>query len=95
MDRDKRWDRIEKAYNAMVMGEGERSGSALQAAEESYKNDIADEFILPTIITDDKGQPMAAIRDNDSVIFLISAQIGQERLHPPLFQRILQASSAG
>ncbi|MBI3353568.1 MAG: 2,3-bisphosphoglycerate-independent phosphoglycerate mutase [Nitrospirae bacterium] len=69
MDRDKRWDRIEKAYNAMVLGEGERSGSALQAAEESYKKDITDEFVVPAVIVDDKGQPIAVIRDNDSVIF--------------------------
>lgn len=69
MDRDKRWDRIEKACNAMVLGEGKKNISPLHAIEESYKEGITDEFVLPTIITDDKGQPMAVIRDNDSVIF--------------------------
>jgi 2,3-bisphosphoglycerate-independent phosphoglycerate mutase len=69
MDRDKRWDRIERAYNAMVMGDGERSRSALQAVEESYKKDITDEFVLPTVITDNNGQPVATIKNNGSVIF--------------------------
>ena len=69
MDRDKRWDRVEKAYNAMVIGEGERNSSSIKAIEESYEKGITDEFVLPTVIVDEKDKPIAAIRDNDSVIF--------------------------
>ena len=69
MDRDKRWDRVEKAYNAMVIGEGERGSSSIKAIEESYEKGITDEFVLPTVIVNEKDKPIAAIRDNDSVIF--------------------------
>ena len=68
MDRDKRWQRIEKAYNALVNGEGEKAISALSAIEDSYQKETFDEFILPTVITNGE-EPVATIGKHDSVIF--------------------------
>lgn len=65
MDRDNRWDRIEKAYNALLLGEGEHAASAKEAVEKSYSRGENDEFVLPTII----GTEESRIHDNDSVIF--------------------------
>lgn len=65
MDRDNRWDRIEKAYNALLLGEGEHAASAKEAVEKSYARGENDEFVLPTII----GTEESRIHDNDSVIF--------------------------
>jgi len=68
MDRDERWDRTEKAYNTMVSGEGVTAQSALEAVEQAYEEDTTDEFVLPTVIVENE-EPIATIRDNDSVIF--------------------------
>ena len=68
MDRDKRWERVVKAYNALTLGQGEFAISAIEAVEQSYSKDEHDEFIKPTVITCD-GKPIATIRENDSVIF--------------------------
>jgi 2,3-bisphosphoglycerate-independent phosphoglycerate mutase len=68
MDRDKRWDRTEKAYRALVFGEGVAAPDPLTAIEQSYAEEKTDEFVLPTVITRD-GLPTATIRDNDAVIF--------------------------
>lgn len=68
MDRDKRWDRTEKAYNAMVLGEGESSTSPSELVEQSYTGGVTDEFILPTVITE-KGVAKGTIDSGDSVIF--------------------------
>lgn len=69
MDRDKRWERVEKAYNAIVKGEGEKYTSATTAIEESYQKEVFDEFVKPTVITNKNGEPIATIKNNDSVIF--------------------------
>lgn len=69
MDRDKRWDRVEKAYNALVKGEGVLAKDSIQAIEESYQQEIFDEFVVPTVITDANDQPLAKIESGDSVIF--------------------------
>ncbi|MCI9245770.1 MAG: 2,3-bisphosphoglycerate-independent phosphoglycerate mutase [Clostridia bacterium] len=69
MDRDKRWDRVEKAYNALVKGEGEKATSAISAIESSYQQEVFDEFVLPTVICNNSNEPLATIQDNDSVIF--------------------------
>lgn len=69
MDRDNRWDRIEKAFNAMVMGEGVKAASAQAAITASYELRVTDEFIEPTVIVDSAGQAVARIEDGDSVIF--------------------------
>ncbi|WP_458463764.1 2,3-bisphosphoglycerate-independent phosphoglycerate mutase [Paenibacillus sp.] len=69
MDRDKRWERVEKSYRAMVYGEGPTYSSAMECVEDSYNNGIFDEFVLPSVITQENGQPVATIEDNDAVIF--------------------------
>jgi 2,3-bisphosphoglycerate-independent phosphoglycerate mutase len=68
MDRDNRWDRVEKAYRAMVFGEGEKAENAVVAVQNSYDVEKFDEFVLPTVIEED-GKPVANIKDNDSIIF--------------------------
>jgi 2,3-bisphosphoglycerate-independent phosphoglycerate mutase len=68
MDRDKRWDRVEKAYAAMIDGQGEIADSAIQAIINSYAQKITDEFVLPTVITR-SGNPVATIKASDPVIF--------------------------
>ncbi len=68
MDRDNRWERVQKAYDAMVNGIGETCDSAVTAVKESYNNDITDEFVVPTVITKDNA-PVGKIQENDSVIF--------------------------
>ena len=69
MDRDKRWERVHEAYNAMVNGIGEKANSAVSAIEESYQKEVFDEFVKPTVITNKNGEPIAKIEDGDSVIF--------------------------
>ncbi|RST77588.1 2,3-bisphosphoglycerate-independent phosphoglycerate mutase [Siminovitchia acidinfaciens] len=69
MDRDKRWDRVEKAYRAMAFGEGPQYSDPLEMIEDSYEHGIFDEFMIPSIITDENGKPNAAIESGDSVIF--------------------------
>ena len=68
MDRDNRWDRVEKAYNAMVKGEGVQADSAVEAVQQSYDKNETDEFVLPTVVMKN-GVPTATIKDGDSVIF--------------------------
>ena len=68
MDRDKRWNRIQKAYNAMVFGEGNKSTQVINAIESSYQKEVFDEFVEPTVITNGE-KPVATIEDGDSVIF--------------------------
>lgn len=69
MDRDKRWDRVEKSYRSMTYGDGPVYSSAMEVVEDSYRNGIFDEFVIPSVITKEDGQPVAKIQDNDSVIF--------------------------
>jgi 2,3-bisphosphoglycerate-independent phosphoglycerate mutase len=68
MDRDNRWDRVEKAYSALVYGEGETATDPVQAMADSYAKDVTDEFVLPTVIMEN-GKPVATVKENDSVIF--------------------------
>ncbi len=68
MDRDKRWERVALAYNALVKGEGETAGSAVQAVQQSYDAGVTDEFIKPTIIRDANGNPVATIKDGDHAL---------------------------
>lgn len=68
MDRDNRWERVEKAYSAMVLGKGNTCESAVTAVKESYNENVTDEFVVPTVIVKD-GQPVGRIQENDSVIF--------------------------
>lgn len=68
MDRDNRWDRVEKAYRVLACGEGEEASSAVEAVQTSYAKQINDEFVLPTVVKEN-GKPVAVIKENDSVIF--------------------------
>ncbi len=68
MDRDKRWERIKLAYDALVKGEGEKATDAIAAIENSYANNITDEFIKPTVIINENQQPLATIKDGDVAI---------------------------
>ena len=68
MDRDKRWQRIQKAYDAMVNGIGEKATSAISAIESSYQKEVFDEFVEPTLICNGE-EPIATIGKKDSVIF--------------------------
>ena len=68
MDRDKRWNRVKEAYDAMANGVGEEATSALGAIEASYQKEVFDEFVKPTVICNGDS-PVATIKDNDSVIF--------------------------
>ncbi|MFC4800001.1 2,3-bisphosphoglycerate-independent phosphoglycerate mutase [Neobacillus sp. GCM10023253] len=69
MDRDKRWERVEKSYRAMVYGEGPSYKSPQEVVEDSYSHGIYDEFVLPSVIVKEDGQPVTTIQDNDAVIF--------------------------
>lgn len=68
MDRDKRWDRVELAYNALTLGQGNTAESATGGIQASYDDGKADEFVVPFVVVKD-GKPVATIQDQDSVIF--------------------------
>lgn len=68
MDRDKRWERVKLAYDALVKGVGAKATDAIAAVEQSYAANITDEFILPTVIINEAQQPLATINDGDVVI---------------------------
>ena len=68
MDRDNRWERVQLAYNAIVLGEGEKASSAVEAIENSYHDEKTDEFVIPCVIEED-GHPTATIKNGDSVVF--------------------------
>ncbi len=74
MDRDDRWDRVEKAYRLLTEGEGHRVPSAVKGYQRYYdtpakSSQVGDEFIEPTAVTDDQGHPLPRISDGDAVIF--------------------------
>ncbi|MCU0395157.1 MAG: 2,3-bisphosphoglycerate-independent phosphoglycerate mutase, partial [Chitinophagaceae bacterium] len=68
MDRDKRWERVKLAYDAMVHGIGEKATDAIAAVEASYADNVTDEFIKPTVIVGPDDQPIATIRSGDAVL---------------------------
>jgi 2,3-bisphosphoglycerate-independent phosphoglycerate mutase len=69
MDRDKRWERVKLAYDALVNGVGTKSTNAEQSILDSYAADVTDEFIKPVVMTDADGNPRATIQPDDVVIF--------------------------
>lgn len=69
MDRDKRWQRVQKCYDALVNGKGNKAGSSIKAIEDSYQKEVFDEFVEPTVICNGE-EPVATIGKHDSVIFL-------------------------
>ena len=68
MDRDNRWDRVEKAYNALTLGEGELVGNAEEAVRKSYEEGVTDEFVTPKVVVEN-GVPVATINEGDSILF--------------------------
>jgi 2,3-bisphosphoglycerate-independent phosphoglycerate mutase len=68
MDRDKRWDRVARAYAALVFASGLNAGSAEEAVAQAYARDESDEFIQPTVLLED-GEPAGSIRDGDTLVF--------------------------
>ena len=68
MDRDKRWERVKLAYDALVKGEGAKATDAVAAVENAYAANITDEFIKPTVIVDETQQPLALIQEGDVAI---------------------------
>ncbi|MGD9677660.1 MAG: 2,3-bisphosphoglycerate-independent phosphoglycerate mutase [Vulcanibacillus sp.] len=69
MDRDNRWERTEKAYRAMVYGEGPHYDDPIKAIKESYEKSVFDEFVMPTVIVDRNDQPVGTIESEDAIIF--------------------------
>ncbi|OBZ15356.1 MULTISPECIES: 2,3-bisphosphoglycerate-independent phosphoglycerate mutase [Bacillales] len=69
MDRDKRWERTEKSYRAMVYGEGPQYLDPIQAVVESYEKSVYDEFVMPTVIVDGENKPVGLVESEDAVIF--------------------------
>jgi len=69
MDRDNRWERVEKAYDLIVKGEGKSTQDIISEIQKSYESDISDEFIDPIVFTDDNGNPVAKLGEKDVVIY--------------------------
>ena len=69
MDRDRRWERTQRAYDAIALGKGITSSSAVDLIKTSYKSGITDEFIEPSVVVDADNQPVGILREGDSVVF--------------------------
>ncbi len=69
MDRDKRWDRVEQAWQAMVLSKGVHATDGISAVGESYEQGVTDEFVKPIVVCDGKGQAKGKIQDGDGLIF--------------------------
>src|SRR6266550_3510321 len=69
MDRDKRWERIEKAFGAMALGNGHKATDPIDALRRAYESGVTDEFVEPVTIVDRRNEPVGLIRDEDAVIF--------------------------
>lgn len=69
MDRDRRWERTHAAYDALVLGQGERITDPLMAIEASYQQGVTDEFVVPKVVVE-AGAPIGCLRDGDSVVFI-------------------------
>ena len=69
MDRDKRWERVKRAYDALTIGEGHYEKDMLAGIEKSYAADVTDEFIEPIVLVDENENPIGRVKDGDSVIF--------------------------
>ena len=69
MDRDKRWERTQRAYELLVQGHGEPATDPIAAVQKSYERGVTDEFIDPIILVNDDGSPIGTLQDGDSIIF--------------------------
>ena len=82
MDRDKRWERVKKAYDVLVNNVGEKSNDISTSMQNSYDNNVTDEFIDPIVMTDSNGDPLAKIKEDDVVIFFnFRTDRGRELTH--------------
>lgn len=68
MDRDNRWERVEKAYDALTIGSGVKTDDAVKAVKESYENGVTDEFVIPVNVCEN-GEPIGLIKEGDSIVF--------------------------
>ena len=97
MDRDKRWDRVERAFGAMVLGNGEKVTNPVAAIKRSYERGVTDEFIEPVTIVNEANQPVGLIRDDDACIFFnFRADRGREMtqaLTDPLLEKPSRATT--
>ncbi len=69
MDRDNRWERVEKAYRAIVDGEGPAFSSAQEAVNASYQEKVYDEFVIPSVIKNEDGNPIGPVKNDDAIVF--------------------------
>jgi 2,3-bisphosphoglycerate-independent phosphoglycerate mutase len=69
MDRDKRWERVEKSYRSMVYGDGPTYSNPMELIEDNYNNGIFDEFVVPSVLVRPDGSPVATVQSDDAVIF--------------------------
>ncbi|MGV2621567.1 UNVERIFIED_CONTAM: 2,3-bisphosphoglycerate-independent phosphoglycerate mutase [Halobacillus marinus] len=69
MDRDNRWERVKKAYDAIAYGEGSKYQDPIKAMDDSYAENVYDEFVEPVVLTDENGQPLGTVEDEESVVF--------------------------
>lgn len=95
MDRDKRWDRMAKAWKAMMQGEGQPAEQPAQAVEDAYRRDESDEFIQPVVMRTASGQPVATIQDGDSLLFFNFRADRVRQLCHALTDRDFSAFDAG
>ena len=97
MDRDQRWERIEKAFRAMVLAEGPRASDPVQALQSSYAAGVTDEFVEPVVFTGADREPLARIEDHDAVIFFNyradRARQLTRALNDPLLERPARADA--
>ncbi|WP_299368071.1 2,3-bisphosphoglycerate-independent phosphoglycerate mutase [Winogradskyella sp.] len=97
MDRDKRWERVKLAYDAIVAGKGTTTTNVLKSIQQSYEEDVTDEFIKPLVIVDEQVKPIATIDKNDVVIFFnfrtdrgrqLTQALSQEDFHEYNMQKL-------
>jgi 2,3-bisphosphoglycerate-independent phosphoglycerate mutase len=69
MDRDKRWERVKEAYDLIVNGKGAPTGNILDAMHESYEKGVTDEFMKPVVVTDNNGNPIGKVKEDDVIVF--------------------------
>lgn len=95
MDRINKWDRVEQAYNALILGQGLKAKSAQVAIENSYKKNITDEFIKPHVLQDEKNNNLPRINDNDGIIFFNLRSDRARQLTKAFVQRNFNKNNPG
>ncbi len=93
MDRKKEWTRTEKAYNAILLGQGIKEHSAAEAIDHAYQRGESDEFIQPTIMIDDQDKPVGLLKDNDTVVFFNLRSDRARQLCKPFVQQNFETAN--